>query len=88
MAESIGDGRKPFALFDKDLKRTTRLMPAAALAKRKPTNVDEALLTELLSASPTYGTVVSQMSVQVREERLRQMLYELYARALVDLRDY
>ena len=88
MGASIADGRKAYEHFTKDLKRNTRLMPSAELHTRKPGSVDEVLLTEMLSASPTFGTVITQMGSQVKEERLRQMLYELYARGLLDLRDY
>lgn len=85
---SIGEGRKTYEDFAKALIRTTRLMPSPGLAKRKPTNVDEALLIEMIAAAPTFGTLISQMGAQVKEERLKQMVYELYARELVDLRDY
>jgi len=87
LESSIADGRVGYEQFSKKIKLTTRLMPTEALATRKPGNADEAMLSELLSASPTFETLLNQMGGQMKDMRLRQMLYELYARALVDLRE-
>ena len=85
---SIVDGRVGYARFTKLLTLTTRLMPTPTLGSRKPASVDEALLGEFVSASPTFGTLLNQMGAQMKEERLKQLLYEMYARAFVDLRDF
>jgi uncharacterized protein (TIGR02266 family) len=87
LESSIADGRVGYETFSKKIKLTTRLMPTEALETRKPSNADEALLSELLGAAPTFETLLNQMGGQMKDLRLRQMLYELYARALVDLRE-
>jgi hypothetical protein len=87
LESSIADGRVGYEQFSKKIKLTTRLMPTEALQARKSSNADEAMLSELLSASPTFETLLNQMGGQMKDLRLRQMLYELYARALVDLRE-
>jgi hypothetical protein len=87
LESSIADGRVGYEQFSKKIKLTTRLMPTEALQTRKPSSADEAMLSELLSASPTFETLLNQMGGQMKDLRLRQMLYELYARALVDLRE-
>jgi len=87
LESSIADGRVGYEAFSKKIKLTTRLMPTDALQSRKPSSVDEALLSELLGAAPTFETLLNQMGGQMKDLRLRQMLYELYARALVDLRE-
>ncbi len=87
LESSIADGRVGYEQFSKKIKLTTRLMPTEALQTRKPSSADEAMLSELLSASPTFETLLNQMGGQMKDLRPRQMLYELYARALVDLRE-
>ena len=85
---SIVDGRIGFDQFSKTLTRTSRLLPTDRLQSRKPASVDEALISELVKASPTFGTLLNQLGGQVREDRMRQLLYEMYARGLLDLREY
>jgi hypothetical protein len=61
-------------------------MPNERLASRSPASVDEALISQFVNAAPTFSTLLNQVGGSMKEQRLRQLLYELYARALIDIR--
>jgi hypothetical protein len=61
-------------------------MPSEKLATRAPASVDEALISQFIAASPTFETLLNQIGGNMKEQRLRQLLYELYARALINVR--
>ncbi len=83
---SIVDERLGYERFSSTLRSETRLMPSEKLATRAPASVDEALIAQFISASPTFSTLLNQVGGSMKEQRLRQLLYELYARGLVDVR--
>jgi len=83
---SIVDERLGYERFSATLRAETRLMPCEKLATRDPASVDEALIAQFISASPTFSTLLNQVGGNMKEQRLRQLLYELYARALIDVR--
>jgi uncharacterized protein (TIGR02266 family) len=86
LKSSIFDDRVGFDKFSQALKGDTRLLPSDKLAGRSPASVDEALISQFVNASPTFTTLLNQVGGSMKEQRLRQLLYELYARALIDIR--
>jgi hypothetical protein len=86
LKSSIFDDRLGFDKFSAALKLDTRLMPSELLASRTPASVDEALISQFVNAAPTFSTLLNQVGGSMKEQRLRQLLYELYARALIDIR--
>jgi uncharacterized protein (TIGR02266 family) len=83
---SIFDDRLGYDKFNVALKPDTRLLPNERLANRAPASVDEALIAQFVNAAPTFSTLLNQVGGSMKEQRLRQLLYELYARALIDIR--
>jgi uncharacterized protein (TIGR02266 family) len=86
LKSSIFGERLGFDKFSAALKQDTRLMPNERLASRSPASVDEALISQFVNAAPTFSTLLNQVGGSMKEQRLRQLLYELYARALIDIR--
>jgi uncharacterized protein (TIGR02266 family) len=86
LQSSIFDERLGYDKFSGALKGETRLLPTEKLRTRSPASVDEALISQFVNASPTFATLLNQVGGNMKEQRLRQLLYELYARALVDIR--
>ena len=86
LQSSIFDERLGYDKFSGALKSETRLLPTDKLRGRSPASVDEALISQFVNASPTFATLLNQVGGSMKEQRLRQLLYELYARALVDIR--
>ncbi len=76
-----------FEAFNATLKPRTRLLAGDRLSDHAPKGDQEKLVIELLGASPTFGTLISQLEGRVPEDELRRMLCLLHAGALIELRN-
>ncbi|MHB1845552.1 MAG: PilZ domain-containing protein [Deltaproteobacteria bacterium] len=75
-----------FEEFGKRLGPKTRLIGTDALGAHTPVEEGEALIAELISASPTYSTLLSQVGEKLDAERVRRVLFDLSAKELIELR--
>jgi uncharacterized protein (TIGR02266 family) len=83
-SEAVPEG---FLKFSASVKPKTRLMGRAGLDDRKASGAEERQIIELLGASPTFGTLLTQLEGKVSEERVRRFLFDLSREKLLELRD-
>ena len=79
------DEPEGFAEFSASLKKKTRLSSRSGPGAQRPAGPEENQIFLMLGASPTFGTLLSQLGEKIPEGRLRRVLFDLLNKQLLAL---